>query len=54
LGLNRVFAIWEIGCREMAFEKLNFGKTDIQVNRFWKLELEKLELGKMDFWGKKY
>jgi len=44
--------IREIGFGERAFEKLDFGKTDIQKNGFRKMDFGKLDLRTMDF-GKK-
>jgi len=49
----RFLATWEIGFGEMAFEKLDFGKTDIRIKNFGKMNFGKLELGKMDFQGEK-
>jgi len=50
----RVFAIWEIGFREMVFEKLNFGKADIQVNRFWDIGIREIRIRKNGLSGEKY
>ena len=37
----------------MAFEKLNFGKADIQENRFWEIGIRKNGLSGGKYWEKR-
>ena len=38
----------------MAFEKLNFGKTGIQENRFWEIGIREIRIRKNGLSGGKY